>query len=379
MKHVKLLLIALLVFVLGGCGLLSGTEEDALSASENITPAPTVPNVQAIPAASPDQQAQVAGQQEAQAPLPTAVTLPPTAVPPEPTVDRSQPTTYVVQTGDVLGLIAERFDADIAELRRINGLSGNLIKVGQELTIPAAGGATTTDTGTETAAPAPTSAAAPAPTSPPAPVTCPAGAVGHCVQTGENLSGIASKYGVAVDEMRTANPSISGDLIRAGDVLTIPGQSSTPVDPAPTSDGTAGGGTVLDPIGPTTDANPAPASDADCKARNFEYPFFHAADGKCYANPIGGATTQPTAVDGDLDQTCPAGYFLYSDGRCYPIPGETVTVEPTPSTTSGTISGGGEYGRPPCREGYVELTNNQCWPTADNPNPATVTPVPTTS
>mgnify|MGYP004419738303 FL=1 len=45
--------------------------------------------------------------------------------------------------------------------------------------------------------------------------------VKHKVSSGENLTKIAKRYGVTVDQLRSAN-NISGDNIQAGQTLTIP-------------------------------------------------------------------------------------------------------------------------------------------------------------
>lgn len=47
-----------------------------------------------------------------------------------------QPRTYVIQRGDTLSEIAERFDVSQANLKMINGLTGSVIRVGQKLSIP---------------------------------------------------------------------------------------------------------------------------------------------------------------------------------------------------------------------------------------------------
>lgn len=49
-----------------------------------------------------------------------------------------------------------------------------------------------------------------------------AGSCTHTVQPGENLYRIAIRYEISVQELRTANPDISGDLIQPGQVLAIP-------------------------------------------------------------------------------------------------------------------------------------------------------------
>lgn len=360
MKYSKVFVAAILALVLSSCGFGGGDDTELLSANEGVTPVATANNVQPLPAATA-----VPAAPAAEAPLPTAITLPATPVPPTATPDRSQPTTYVVQSGDVLGLIAERYDVDVAELRRVNGLSGNLIKVGQQLTIPAAVAATGGTTSSAAPAAAPT--APPRPTTPPAPVSCPAGAVGHCVQSGDSLLGIASKYGVSVDALRAANPSISGDLIRMGDVLALPGGGGTTT----TTTTTGGSGTIVDQTVPTA----GPISDADCAARNAQYPYFHAADGLCYANPFNATVTPVQNNAAGDNEGCPEATFKWTDGLCYPIPGATTTATTVAPTTSSNASDT-DYGTTPCRDGYVALTNGRCWPVADNTNPTTVTPVP---
>jgi N-acetylmuramoyl-L-alanine amidase len=48
--------------------------------------------------------------------------------------------------------------------------------------------------------------------------------VQHVIARGETLSGIAERYRTSVPELRRTN-RISGDVIRIGQVLTIPTQS----------------------------------------------------------------------------------------------------------------------------------------------------------
>lgn len=373
MKHIKLvLIIAALAVAASGCGLVGGSDGEDVSTAEEI---PTVNNVQAVPAATAeDTTADTDGVGDAaddaddgaDSALPTAVTLPTAEPTPEPTPDRSQPTTYIVQSGDVLGIIAERFDVDIAELRRVNNLDGNLIRVGQELTIPAADGSTTTsddsdDGGGESAGGSTSATSVPTATRVATTVTCSSSA-GHCIQPGESLTGIAAEYGVTVEALRAANPGIVNDLIRSGDVLTIPGSTTT----SPTPAATAAPGATVDPSATT-----APTTDAECAARNPAFPYFHASDGLCYANPIG-ATPVPTAVGGGDDVECPAGTFLWEDGLCYPIPGVTVTptAGPTPTANANALP---DYGTAPCRDGYVPLESGRCWPSPET-TPATVVP-----
>ena len=58
-----------------------------------------------------------------------------------------QAVTYVVEAGDTLGLIAQKFSVSISDLMIANGLTNqDFIQVGQELTIPLGGVSTATPT-----------------------------------------------------------------------------------------------------------------------------------------------------------------------------------------------------------------------------------------
>ena len=354
MRQMRVTSIFLVVaLTLSSCGILGGSDSTDVTVAEDVAAQPTVNNVQSVPAQTPGSTTDGGA-----AALPTAVTLPTAAPSPEPTVDRSQPTTYIVQSGDVLGLIAERFDADIAELRLINNLDGNLIRVGQELTIPALDGSASADDDTPETAAASSGASS-------GPVSCGSTASGHCVQPGESLLGIALEYDVTVESLRAANPGVSGDLIKSGEVLNLPGEASNPAPGA-----TVAPGSPSTPAGvPVLPAPAGPLNDAGCAAANPLFPFYHAADGLCYANPIAG-TPVPTAV-GASDVTCEAGRFLWQDGLCYPIPG--VTVTPTVGATA-TPAPLPNYGTIPCRDGYLPLESGRCWPEPAT-TPSTVTPV----
>ncbi|KAG1648440.1 Glucokinase [Nymphon striatum] len=193
-----------------------------------------------------------------------------------------------------------------------------------ELTIPALDGSTTaSDSTDESAAPAEQATSAPSgPAATSAPVSCGSTATGHCVQPGESLLGIALKYDVTVEALRAANAGISGDLIKSGEVLNLPGTTTTTdPDPAPAATAVPVAGST-----PLPEVTVGPANDADCAARNPEFPYYHAADGLCYANPIdgdgsGSPTPIPTVAGGDLDQDCPRRLLLVGRRTVLPNPG----------------------------------------------------------
>lgn len=74
-------------------------------------------------------------------------------------------------------------------------------------------------------APEPTSATAPAP------APAPSQGVQHVVAWGETIQLIASRYGVSADDIVAANNLADPNLIRAGDVLIIPGVSAPSAEP----------------------------------------------------------------------------------------------------------------------------------------------------
>jgi LysM repeat protein len=63
----------------------------------------------------------------------TSSSVPPSAVPPTAAAYR---TTYKVKRGDTLIGIAAKYDTSVAAIRRLNGMSGSNLKIGQVLKIP---------------------------------------------------------------------------------------------------------------------------------------------------------------------------------------------------------------------------------------------------
>ncbi|MCE3007299.1 MAG: LysM peptidoglycan-binding domain-containing protein [Bacteroidetes bacterium] len=113
---------------------------------------------------------------------------------------------YTVQSGDVLGSIAEKYGVSVYQLRVWNGISGNLIRVGQRLTVYS----------NQAVSQAP-AAAAQNPS--PAAVARSTGAY-HTVQAGETLYGISRRYGVSVSAIMQLN-GLRGSDIRPGQRLRV--------------------------------------------------------------------------------------------------------------------------------------------------------------
>jgi LysM repeat protein len=144
----------------------------------------------------------------------TSPTSTPTTTPPS-----GEGTIYVVRWGDTLYSIAIRFGTTVDAIKAANGLTSDLLTVGQELIIP---GATTTPTATPTA---PTPTPIPGGSPPPPP---PTGPTTHIVQPGENLFRIALRYGTTVDAIAQANHIVNPWFIYVGQKLIIPGSGSVP-------------------------------------------------------------------------------------------------------------------------------------------------------
>lgn len=148
---------------------------------------------------------------------------------------------YVVQAGDNLSKISSRLNVKISELREVNKLVNDKLKVGQKLIVPGAKKAE----GAPESAPAPAPAVSETPASPakpeapaasPAPVPAPAAAgavattpakapgsgITHVVLPNEDLSSIAKLYAVTVDDIAAANQMGTNRTVQAGQKISIP-------------------------------------------------------------------------------------------------------------------------------------------------------------
>lgn len=122
----------------------------------------------------------------------------------------SSGTLYVVKSGDTLWAIANRYGVTIQSIATANKITNvNLIYVGQILTIP---------TGSTT------------PTPPPPP---PSTSIKYTVKPGDTLWAVARTYNTTVQAIATASGISNVSLIYVGQILTIPGTSTTP-PPVPT-------------------------------------------------------------------------------------------------------------------------------------------------
>ena len=103
--------------------------------------------------------------------------------------------TYIVQRGDTLYSIAEKFNTTVEELKKINNLSSNTLTIGQVLNIPST-------------------------VNPPSEET-----ISYTVQRGDSLWSIANTYKTTVEKIKELN-NLTSDSLTIGQKLLIPKSSN---------------------------------------------------------------------------------------------------------------------------------------------------------
>ena len=146
--------------------------------------------------------------------------------------------THVVAAGETLFRIALRYDTSVSALRRLNGIEGDQIEVGQRLRVSGSGAAAppadVTEAPRDPAAPRDPVARPDRPATPPAraialsearewsinQTTVPADLV-HFSEPGETLYGIAARYGISLDALVAGN-ALSTAPLEPGTPIHLP-------------------------------------------------------------------------------------------------------------------------------------------------------------
>ena len=168
-------------------------------------------------------------------PTETPTLAPPTETgTPTATETPSGPSIYIVQEGDILSSIAEKFGTDLATLLALNPQIDPktlIIKIGDQIVIPAPN--------------------TQLPTATPLPADVPKGTIiEYAIVAGDTLEGIALRFNSTVDEILKKNTEIkNANDIRVGQIIKIPVNIATPV-PTPTQ------GTVLPTLPVAVSATP---------------------------------------------------------------------------------------------------------------------------
>lgn len=120
---------------------------------------------------------------------------------------------YTVQTGDVVGAIAERYGVRASEVARWNGLYRYRIKVGQKLRIYATPAQAAR---ANSYRPEPRAATA----TPAAPKPSGSGTY-HTVRSGDTSWELARRYGVSVDQIKRLNPGLDAGDLKVGQNVRV--------------------------------------------------------------------------------------------------------------------------------------------------------------
>ena len=141
--------------------------------------------------------------------------------------DLAAHTTYVARPGDTLWRIASTHRVSVGEIQQINRMTGEEVLVGQTLLIPSPNRIS-----------APTTPASYKPSTPGGSSSATTGTSYYTVKKGDSLKAIAIRHRMTTATLASANRIKDPDKIFVGQRLKIPGHSTTPPTPPPSSSDT---------------------------------------------------------------------------------------------------------------------------------------------
>ncbi|MCY8204995.1 peptidoglycan endopeptidase LytE [Bacillus sp. N12A5] len=124
----------------------------------------------------------------------------------------SSSSTYKVKSGDSLWKISKKYGMTVNELKKLNGLKSDLLRIGQVLKLK--GSTSSSSSSSSKVSSSSTST--------------------YKVKSGDSLSKIASKYGTTVSKLKSLN-GLKSDLIYVNQVLKVKGTSTSSSKPATSS------------------------------------------------------------------------------------------------------------------------------------------------
>ncbi|MEK5082798.1 peptidoglycan endopeptidase LytE [Bacillus sp. FSL H8-0515] len=124
----------------------------------------------------------------------------------------SSSSTYKVKSGDSLWKISKKYGMTVNELKKLNGLKSDLLRIGQVLKLK--GSTSSSSSSSSKVSSSSTST--------------------YKVKSGDSLSKIASKYGTTVSKLKSLN-GLKSDLIYVNQVLKVKGTSTSSLKPATSS------------------------------------------------------------------------------------------------------------------------------------------------
>ncbi|MDR1297862.1 MAG: LysM peptidoglycan-binding domain-containing protein [Deltaproteobacteria bacterium] len=139
----------------------------------------------------------------------------------------------MVRSGDSVSVVAERFGMRSAQLRAINNLTDDKIRIGQRLNIPV--GLQPRETASASSSASSSQAAADGETSTFRVTPVPADGW-YEVQAGDSVSEIAERFGLKSDRIRELN-KLADDRIRSGQRLRLSSRASSVQAQAPPASG----------------------------------------------------------------------------------------------------------------------------------------------